>query len=121
MELRGRAATVASAVSPPSLPYNPVLWVQPELDGPARPIKAFSTSISVQPLKNGLPHRPMGRAGQGFSNFCRGPGRAGNWMGRAAKPMGRAGPPVSGFRPALGSAQRAQCRAQNHFSDYLCI
>ena len=57
--------------------------------------KPFSTSISVHPLKSGLPHRPMGRAGPGFSDFAHGPGRAGNWMsqaqpGRAAKPMGRA-------------------------------
>ena len=47
-----------------------------------RPFKAFSTSFSVQPLKSGLPHRPMGRAG--FFQIL--------VVGRAGPEIGWAGP-----------------------------
>ena len=57
-----------------------------------RPIKVFSTSISVQRLKCGLPIDPWALPGRGFSNFCRGPGRAENWMGRAGPRSPWAGP-----------------------------
>jgi len=68
-----------------------------ELDGPAhgplgraekfRPIKAFSTSISVQPLKPALPLRPMGRACFFFEFLpWAGPGRKLDGPGRAMKP-----------------------------------